>query len=123
MFRSAGWARPMRSPRRLCFLPPMTPASSQEQNCLWTEVSRKCRPSAPTTRPSRVLADQLRGLISFDHLDVLILKENSSEIEWHGWGTEPAAFPDLPVEETSSWHVFNTQEPCNIANWDAVDKF
>ena len=32
---------------------------------------------------ARVLAGQLRGLISFDHLDVLILKENSSEIEWH----------------------------------------
>src|ERR1700676_31897 len=59
---------------------------------------------------ARVLAGQLRGLISFDHLDVLILKENSSEIEWHGWGTAPAAFPDLPVEETSSWHVYNTQE-------------
>ena len=72
---------------------------------------------------ARVLADQLRGLISFDHLDVLILKENSNEIEWHGWGTKPAAFPDLPVEETSSWHVYNTQEPCHIADWNAGDKF
>src|SRR6266403_1270457 len=72
---------------------------------------------------ARVLGDQLRGLISFDHLDVLIRKENSSEIEWHGWGTKPAAFPDLPVEETSSWHVYNTQEPCHIADWDADDKF
>src|SRR5258706_6151620 len=72
---------------------------------------------------ARVLADQLRGLISFDHLDVLILKENSSEIEWHGWGTEPLAFPYLPVEETSSWHVYNTQEPCHIADWNADDKF
>src|SRR6267378_6304718 len=72
---------------------------------------------------ARVLADQLRGLISFDHLDVLILKENSSEIEWHGWGTEPLAFPYLPVEETSSWHVYNTQEPCHIADWDTDGKF
>src|SRR5882757_968016 len=72
---------------------------------------------------ARVLADQLRGLIGFDHLDVLILKENSSEIEWHEWGTKPAAFPNLPVEETSSWHVYNTQEPCHIADWNANDKF
>jgi formate hydrogenlyase transcriptional activator len=72
---------------------------------------------------ARVLADQLRELISFDHLDVLIFKENSSEIEWHGWGTEPVAFPDLPVEETSSWHVYNTQEPCHIADWDADNTF
>src|SRR6266481_6859007 len=72
---------------------------------------------------ARVLADQLRGLISFDHLDVLILKENSSEVEWHGWGTEPHAFPYLPVQKTSSWHVYNTQEPCHIADWNADDKF
>src|SRR5882757_3769818 len=72
---------------------------------------------------ARVLGDQLRGLISFDHLDVLILKENSSEIEWHGWGTEPVAFPDLPVEETSRWHVYNTQEPCHIADWEADGAF
>ena len=45
MFRSAGWARPMRSPRPWCFSPPMTQASSREQNCLWTEVSHKCRGS------------------------------------------------------------------------------
>jgi formate hydrogenlyase transcriptional activator len=72
---------------------------------------------------ARVLADQLRELISFEHLDVLIFKENSNEIEWQGWGTEPIAFPDLPVEETASWHVYNTQEPCYIADWDADGKF
>src|SRR5882762_434523 len=72
---------------------------------------------------ARVLADQLHDLIRFDHLDVLIFKENSSEIEWHGWGTEPVAFPDLPVEETSSWHVYNTQEPCHIADWEAEAAF
>ena len=72
---------------------------------------------------ARVLADQLRELISFDHLDALIFKEDSNEIEWHGWATEPIAFPDLLVEETSSWHVYNTQEPCHIADWDADGRF
>ena len=68
---------------------------------------------------ARVLAEQLRGLISFDHLDALIFKENSNEIEWHAWGTEPLPFPDLPIEETSTWHVFRTQEPVHIADWSA----
>jgi formate hydrogenlyase transcriptional activator len=72
---------------------------------------------------ARVLADQLRELISFDHLDVLIFKEDSNEIEWHGWGTQPVAFPDLPVEETSSWHVFRTQEPLHVADWNADSTF
>jgi formate hydrogenlyase transcriptional activator len=67
---------------------------------------------------ARVLADQLRDLISFDHLDALIFKEDSNEIEWQGWGTEPIAFPDLPVEETSTWHVFRTQEPLHVADWN-----
>src|ERR1700686_1154259 len=72
---------------------------------------------------TRVLADQLRELISFDHLDALIFKEDSNEIEWQGWGTEPIAFPDLPVEETSTWHVFRTQEPLHVADWNADDRF
>ncbi len=72
---------------------------------------------------ARVLAGQLRELISFDHLDVLIFKENSNEIEWHEWGTQPIAFPDLPVEETSTWHVFRTQEPLHVADWNTDDRF
>ncbi len=70
---------------------------------------------------ARVLAEQLRELISFDHLEALIFKENSNEIEWHGWGTEPLPFPDLPIEETSTWHVFRTQEPLHIADWNTDD--
>jgi formate hydrogenlyase transcriptional activator len=72
---------------------------------------------------ARVLAAELRELIRFDHLDVLIFKEDSNEIEWHGWGTEPIAFPDLPVEETSTWHVFRTQEPLHVADWNADSTF
>jgi formate hydrogenlyase transcriptional activator len=72
---------------------------------------------------TRVLADQLRELISFDHLDALIFKEDSNEIEWQGWGTEPIAFPDLPFEETSTWHVFRTQEPLHVADWNTDDTF
>ena len=72
---------------------------------------------------ARVLADQLRDLISFDHLDALIFKEDSNEIEWQGWGTEPIAFPDLPVEETSTWHVFRTQEPLHVADWNTDETF
>src|SRR5258708_30197863 len=63
---------------------------------------------------ARVLAEQLRELISFDHLDALIFKENSNEIEWHGWGTEPIAFPDLPVEERSEEHTSELQSPDHL---------
>src|SRR5260370_35493569 len=32
-------------------------------------------------------------------------------------------FPDLPVEETSTWHVFRTQEPLHVADWNTDDTF
>src|SRR5882724_10670557 len=72
---------------------------------------------------ARVLAGQLRELISFDHLDVLVFKENSDEIEWRGWGEGSLAFPDIPVEETAGWHVYHTQEPLHVADWNADGKF
>jgi hypothetical protein len=45
------------------------------------------------------------------------------EIDWHVWGKGRIAFPDIPIEETSSWHVCNTQEPCYIADWDTDGNF
>jgi hypothetical protein len=67
---------------------------------------------------SRVLADQLDSVINFDHLDVLVLRENSDEIEWHAWGKGSVPFPDAPIEELPTWHVYNSQEPLHIADWN-----
>ena len=44
LFRSAGSAHPMRSPRPWCFSHPTTAATSRERNCLWMVVSHKSRP-------------------------------------------------------------------------------
>ena len=35
---------------------------------------------------AKTLSDLLGEFLSFEHLDVLALKENSTEIEWHVWG-------------------------------------
>ena len=51
---------------------------------------------------ARVLADQLRELISFDHLDVLVFKENSNEIEWHGWGARTSKSSNSPWTRESA---------------------
>src|SRR5438876_11775972 len=56
VFRSAGSAHPMRSPRPWCFSPPTTAATSRERNCLWTAASHKCRPiRAETAREEFML--------------------------------------------------------------------
>jgi len=72
---------------------------------------------------SRVLADRLIEVIGFHHLDVVIFKDNSKEIESHVWGKGPIAFPDLPIEETSMWHVYHTQEPLHIADYNGDRRF
>jgi formate hydrogenlyase transcriptional activator len=72
---------------------------------------------------SRVLADQLIEVIAFHHLDVVVFKDDSKEIEWHVWGRGPIAFPDLPIEETSMWHVHHTQKPLHIADYNEDQRF
>ena len=72
---------------------------------------------------SRVLADQLNGVIHFDHLDVLVLKENSKETEWHAWGKGQVPLPNMPIEEQPLWQVYHSQEPLHIVDWDSDERF
>ena len=72
---------------------------------------------------SRILAEQLRELISFNYLDVLIFKENSNEVQWHVVGEGQSAYPNVPIEEAAGWHVYHTQEPLFIADWSTDVRF
>src|SRR5690349_6677989 len=63
---------------------------------------------------SRILADQLNGVIHFDHLHVLVLKENSKEVEWYAWGKGPLPLlwdkgtgPLQNFEDLPNWQVYN----------------
>jgi formate hydrogenlyase transcriptional activator len=85
-----------------------------------SEALSACR--EPEELP-HVLAAQLREVISFDFLDVLVFKENSNEIEWHVVPEFQIDCPDLPVEETPGWHVYNTQEAIHIPDWNADTSF
>jgi len=74
---------------------------------------------------ARVLADHLEGVIHFDHLDVVVLKENSNEIEWHAWGKgqvplpwDGGAEPVPNLEELPIWRFYTSQEPIHIADWN-----
>jgi formate hydrogenlyase transcriptional activator len=66
---------------------------------------------------AKVLAEQLGPVLAFEHLDVMVFKENSNEIEWHEWGKGPLPEPDLPVEKLLTWNVYNSQEPLHITDW------
>ena len=70
-----------------------------------------------------ILADQLIDFLSFDHLDVVIFKAKSTEIEWHAWGKGPLPLPDVPQEELPEWDVYNSQEPLHIRDLSKDERF
>jgi hypothetical protein len=57
------------------------------------------------------LADKLVELVSFDHLDVVVFKENSNEIEWQAWGKGPLPRSDFRLEESGAACSCVQQEP------------
>jgi formate hydrogenlyase transcriptional activator len=70
----------------------------------------------------KILAEQLGQVIPFEHLDVVVLKENSAEIEYHGWGKAELPVQDLPVEKLLTWHVYYSQEPLQITDWNTDER-
>ena len=68
------------------------------------------------------LAEQLGQVIPFEHLNVVVLKENSSEIEYRGWGKAGLPVPDLAVEKLLAWHVYSSQEPLHITDWNTDER-
>jgi formate hydrogenlyase transcriptional activator len=72
---------------------------------------------------ARTLADGLGEFLQFDHLYLMVLKENSREIESMVWGKGPLSLPALPVEELPTWEAFNSQHPLNITDWTTEQRF
>src|SRR5262249_38816197 len=72
---------------------------------------------------SRVLADQLDGVINFDHLDLLVLKENSDKAKGPGGGKGRFLWRNIQMKELPIWRVYNSQEPLHIADWDSDERF
>jgi formate hydrogenlyase transcriptional activator len=85
-----------------------------------TEALSTCRePEELAT----TLADEVGKFLHFDHLYILVLKENSTEIEYLVWGKGPMSMPDLPMEEVPSWATIESQHVLHIPDWDAEDRF
>jgi formate hydrogenlyase transcriptional activator len=73
---------------------------------------------------ARTLADGLGELLRFDHLYLMILKENSSEIESMVWGKGPLPLPGtLPIEELPTWEVVDSQHSLHIPDWTTEQRF
>jgi formate hydrogenlyase transcriptional activator len=78
-----------------------------------------------STRPeelTKILAEQLGQVIPFEHLDVVVLEENSNEIEYHVRRKAALPVSDLPVKQLLTWHVYNCQEPLHITDWNSDER-
>jgi formate hydrogenlyase transcriptional activator len=69
------------------------------------------------------LADEIGDFLHFDHLYLVVFKENSSEIEYLVWGRGSLPFPDLPVEELPIWQAMASGETQHVADWDTEERF
>ena len=84
-----------------------------------TEALSTCRePEELAT----TLADEIAKFLQFDHLYLLVLKENSTEIEYLVWGKGPMPMPDLPMEEVPSWTTIDRQHVLHTPGCDAENR-
>ena len=99
------------------------PENSSRRYAAVLRISEAISACSDPQELATILADQLIDFLSFDHLDVVIFKEKSTEIEWHAWGKGPLPFPDLPIEELPEWDVYNSQEPLHIRDLSKDERF
>jgi formate hydrogenlyase transcriptional activator len=64
------------------------------------------------------LASQLDNFLHFDHLHLVVLKENSKEIEYRLTAKRGVPFPDLPMEELPIWEAINSPDPLPVIEWN-----
>jgi transcriptional regulator with GAF, ATPase, and Fis domain len=72
---------------------------------------------------ARDLASELRCVLDFDFLDVLIYKNGSSEILWQATEAGQSRAQGIVSEETATWWVYQNQQPLIIADWNEDDRF
>jgi len=69
------------------------------------------------------LAALIRPLLDFDFLDLIVFKEGSSEALWHSVGIGQFPPPDVPMEETTYWWVYQQKQPLFISDWKQDERF
>ena len=71
---------------------------------------------------ARRLAGEIEKFLPFDHLYLVVLKENSKEVEYRVCGKGAVSLPDLPMEEMPIWEIISSTDPLRIVHWDAEER-
>jgi formate hydrogenlyase transcriptional activator len=65
----------------------------------------------------------IRPLLDFDFMDLIVFKEGTSEVLWHSIGAGQLPTPDVPMEETTYWWVYQQKQPLYISDWKWDERF
>src|SRR3984957_11465690 len=101
-------------------------ASPESDSHRYTAVLRISEAIAACREPeelARTLADEIGKFLEFDHLYFVVLKQNSTEIEYLVCGKGPRPFPDLPLEEWPVWEAVRSGEPQHTVDWDTEKRY
>jgi formate hydrogenlyase transcriptional activator len=67
---------------------------------------------------AKTLANEIEKFLHFDHLYIVVLKENTQEVEYRVSGKGTVPLPDLPMEELPIWEAISNPNPVHVVHWD-----
>ncbi|HUD68515.1 MAG TPA: sigma 54-interacting transcriptional regulator [Candidatus Sulfotelmatobacter sp.] len=100
--------------------------ASQNDRSRFEAVVRISEAMAACREPEQLattLADEIGKFLNVDHLYLVVLKENSKEIEYLLWGKSPIPLPDLPMEDLPTWSAINSRDPQHTPDWNTEERF
>jgi formate hydrogenlyase transcriptional activator len=103
--------------------PTIAPQSDTDRYKAVVRISEAIAACREPEELAKSLANELDKFLHFDHLHIIVLKENSTEIEYDLWGKNPFPWPDLPMEELPLWHAIVSGDPKHTANWDTEERY
>jgi formate hydrogenlyase transcriptional activator len=80
-------------------------------------ISEALAASSEPEALAKTLANDLEEFLYFDHLYIVVLKENSKEVEYRVRGKGEVALPDLPMEELPIWEAIASPDPVRVVDW------
>ena len=105
---------------------PEHPSREPEVLAKWYKALSRLSLSLVSKTPENLpasLGALIRPLLDFDFMDLIVFKEGTSEVLWHSIGAGQLPTPDVPMEETTYWWVYQQKQPLYISDWKRDDRF
>ncbi len=85
------------------------------------QISRSIASMDPETL-SHDLVSLFQPLFPCDFVNIVMFDQADGAGSWKSYGVEELARPEIPVEETTVWSVYQQQKPLWISDWQQDDR-